>query len=88
MEGELRGKVFNFDYIKATALSAITGMSALGGAGGGLGGILGSFLGGGNKRDDDDDDDNGGGKGRRNDDDDPMSALTNLAGQFLKSREN
>lgn len=94
MEGELRGKVFNIDYIKSTALAAITGMGALGGAAGGFGGILGSLLGGGGgKNDDDDDDDNGGGKGRRNDDDDnggggdAMSVLTNLAGQFLKNRE-
>ncbi|KAK3847663.1 MAG: hypothetical protein J3R72DRAFT_430531 [Linnemannia gamsii] len=93
LEGELRGKVFNIDYIKATAFTAITGMAALGSASGGLGGILGSFLGGGRKDDDDDDDNNGGGgKGRRNDDDDDggndtMSALTNLAGQFMKNRE-
>lgn len=92
MEGELRGKVFNIDYIKSTALAAITGMGALGGAAGGFGGILNSFLGGGGRSNDDDDDDNGDGKGRRNDDDDngggdAMSALSNLAGQYLKSRE-
>ncbi|KAF9146524.1 hypothetical protein BGX30_014589 [Mortierella sp. GBA39] len=88
LETELRGKVFNMEYIKATALTAITGMGALGGAAGGFGGILGSLLGGKN-RGDDDDDNNG---GRRNDNDnnggDTMSALTNLAGQFLKSREH
>ncbi|KAF9905106.1 hypothetical protein EC991_001992 [Linnemannia zychae] len=93
LEGELRNKVFNLEYIKATALTALTGMSALGGAAGGFGGLLGNLLGGGRKNDDDDDDDNsGGGKGRRNDDDDggndAMSTLTNLAGQFLKSREH
>jgi len=92
LEGELRGKVFNIDYIKSTALAAITGMGALGGAAGGFGGILGSLLGGGGGRGNDDDDDgNGGGKGRKNDDDDggdAMSTLTNLAGQFLKSREH
>ncbi|KAF8949314.1 hypothetical protein BGZ47_006851 [Haplosporangium gracile] len=90
LEGELREKVFNIEYIKTTALAAITGMGALGGAAGGFGGILGSLLGGGGRKDDDDDDDNGGGKGRRNDNDgggDAMSALTNLAEQFLKNRE-
>ncbi|KAF9132865.1 hypothetical protein BGW39_011158 [Mortierella sp. 14UC] len=93
LEGELRDKVFNFEYIKATALSALTGMSALGGAAGGFGGLLGNFLGGGGKNDDDDDNNSGGGKSRRNDDDDDggsndaMSTLSNLAGQFLKSRE-
>ncbi|KAF9550837.1 hypothetical protein EC957_011384 [Mortierella hygrophila] len=86
LETELRGKVFNMEYIKSTALTAITGM---GGAAGGIGGILGSLLGGGKNRDDDDDNDgNGGNNGRRRDDDDPMKALTNLAGQFLKSREH
>ncbi|KAF9931852.1 hypothetical protein FBU30_009432 [Linnemannia zychae] len=90
LEGELRNKVFNVEYIKATALAAITGMSALGSQGG-LGGILGAFLGGGKRDDDDDDDNRGGRKGGDDDDDggkgDAIAAFTSLAGQFLKNRE-
>ncbi|KAF9084651.1 hypothetical protein BGX29_007219 [Mortierella sp. GBA35] len=85
LEGELRGKVFNIEYIKATALTALTGMAALSAQGGGFGGLIGSFLGGGGRGGDGDDDDNDGQKGGGND---TMSTLTNLAGQFMKNREN
>ncbi|KAF9165014.1 hypothetical protein DFQ26_000736 [Actinomortierella ambigua] len=82
LEGELRNKVFNIDYIKQTALSMLTGASE---GAGGLGGLLSAFMGasgGGRKGGDDDEEGGGGGAGGG----DALNLIGNLAQNFLKNR--
>ncbi|KAF9976331.1 hypothetical protein BGZ73_008761 [Actinomortierella ambigua] len=78
LEGELRNKVFNLDYIKQTALSMLTGASE---NAGGIGALVGAFMGAGRKGGDDDDEQSGGGGGG-----DALNLLGNLAQNFLKNR--